>query len=332
MFDNPRRDESFFENPLKKGYTIFSFALLSVVFIFVLYLASMSSPGYFPINTTYNLKSGQTLSLVASNFSEKRIIRSEFWFKSFVYIFSLGESKIIEGSYYLSGKQNVITMAWRVSQGLLDVIPFKIVIQEGLNNREIADIFSSKLSTFEKDKFLKLAENLEGYLFPDTYNVTSNMDEEQIIKMMNDNFNKKIKEFENQILLSGKTLPDIIKIASILEEEARTFESRSIISGILWKRISINMPLQVDCSFKYINGKTSATLSLEDLKIDSPYNSYLYRGLPPTAISNPGLMAIKVSIMPVITDYLYFLSDGDGNMHYAKTHDEHVANKEKYLR
>jgi UPF0755 protein len=332
MFDNPKRDETFFENPLKKRFAFFSFSLLFVVFVFIFYLAFISSPAYFPINTTYNLKSGQTLSLVASNFSEKRIIRSEFWFKSFVYIFSLGESKIIEGSYYLSDRQNVITIAWRVSRGLLDVIPFKVVIREGLNNREIADIFSSKLSTFEKDKFLKLAEKLEGYLFPDTYSVTANMDEEQVIKMMNDNFNRKIKEFENEILLSGRTLVDIIKTASILEGEARTFESRIIISGILWKRLSINMPLQVDCSFKYINGKTSATLSLEDLKFDSPYNSYLYRGLPPTAISNPGLMAIKASIMPVKTDYLYFLTDDEGNMHYAKTHDEHVSNKEKYLR
>jgi len=332
MFDNPKRDETFFENPLKKRFAFFSFSLLFVVFVFLFYLAFISSPAYFPINTTYNLKSGQTLSLVASNFSEKRIIRSEFWFKSFVYIFSFGKSKIIEGNYYLSDKQNVITMAWRVSQGILDAVPFKIVIQEGLNNREIADIFSLKIPSFKKEEFLKLAEKLEGYLFPDTYNVTTDMTDEQIIKMMNDNFNEKIKEFENEIKLSGKKLSDIVKVASILEEEARTFESRSIISGILWKRLSINMPLQVDCSFKYINGKTSSTLSLEDLKFDSPYNSYLYRGLPPTAISNPGLMAIKASIMPVKTDYLYFLTDDEGNMHYAKTHDEHVANKEKYLR
>jgi UPF0755 protein len=332
MFDNPKRDETFFENTLKKRFAFFSFSLLFVVFVFIFYLAFISSPAYFPINTIYNLKSGQTLSLVASNFSEKRIIRSEFWFKSFVYIFSLGESKIIEGSYYLSDRQNVITIAWRVSRGLLDVIPFKVVIREGLNNREIADIFSLKIPSFKKEEFLKLAEKLEGYLFPDTYNVTTDMTDKQIIKMMNDNFNEKIKEFENEIKLSGKKLSDIVKVASILEEEARTFESRSIISGILWKRLSINMPLQVDCSFKYINGKTSATLSLEDLKFDSPYNSYLYRGSPPTAISNPGLMAIKASIMPVKTDYLYFLTDDEGNMHYAKTHNEHVSNKEKYLR
>ncbi|MCX6717796.1 MAG: endolytic transglycosylase MltG [Candidatus Taylorbacteria bacterium] len=332
MFDNPKRDETFFENPLKKRFAFFSFSLLFVVFVFLFYLAFWSAPRYFPVDTIYDLKSGQTLSLIASNFSAKRIIRSEFWFKSFVYIFSLGKSKIIEGNYYLKDRQDVILMAWRVSQGLLDAVPFKIVIQEGLNNREIADVFASKLSSFNKDRFLKFAEKLEGYLFPDTYNVTTDMTEEQIIKMMNDNFNRKIKEFENEIKLSGKNLSDIVKIASILEEEARTFESRSIISGILWKRLSINMPLQVDCSFKYINGKTSATLSLEDLKLDSPYNSYLHRGLPPTAISNPGLMAIKASIMPIKTDYLYFLSDHEGNMHYAKTHDEHVENKEKYLR
>lgn len=332
MFDNPKRDETFFENPLKKRFAFLSFSLLFLVFIFLFYLAFWSAPKYFPINTIYDLKTGQTLSLVASNLSEKNIIRSEFWFKSFVYIFSLGDSKVIEGDYYLSDSQSVFIMAWRVSHGGFDTIPLKIVVQEGLNNREIADIFVSKLPSFKKDKFLKLAEKLEGYLFPDTYFMTPDMSEEEIIKMMNDNFNEKIKTLDAEIKSFNKPISDVIKMASILEEEARTLESRSVISGILWKRISIKMPLQVDCSFKYINGKTSKTLSLDDLKIDSPYNSYLYRGLPPTAISNPGLMAIKASIMSVKTDYLYFLTDNEGNMHYAKTHEEHVENKEKFLK
>ena len=121
-------------------------------------------------------------------------------------------------------------------------------------------------------------------------------------------------------------------MASIIEKEARTMETRQIIAGILWKRLELGMPLQVDVSFKYINGKTTKNLTLADLKIDSPYNSYLYKGLPPTPISNPGLDAIKAAISPTKTDYLYFLSDRKGLMHYAKTYQQHLQNKELYLR
>jgi UPF0755 protein len=120
-------------------------------------------------------------------------------------------------------------------------------------------------------------------------------------------------------------------MASIIEKEARTMEARQIIAGILWKRISIGMPLQVDVSFKYINGKVTEDLTLADLKIDSPYNSYLYKGLPPTPIANPGLDSIKATIKPIKTDYLYFLSDKNGGMHYAKDYAEHLHNKELYL-
>ena len=108
-------------------------------------------------------------------------------------------------------------------------------------------------------------------------------------------------------------------------------ESRQIVSGILWKRLSLGMALQVDASFKYINGKGTKDLSLADLKIDSPYNSYLYKGLPPTPICNPGLGSIQAALTPTQTAYLFFLTDKTGNMHYAKTYAEHLLNKQKYL-
>jgi UPF0755 protein len=92
------------------------------------------------------------------------------------------------------------------------------------------------------------------------------------------------------------------------------------------------MPLQVDASFKYINGKTTKDLTLTDLKIDSLYNSYLYKGLPPTPICNPGLDSIRATITPTKTDYIYFLTDESGKMHYAKTYAEHLQNKELYLK
>ena len=121
-------------------------------------------------------------------------------------------------------------------------------------------------------------------------------------------------------------------MASILENEARLYESRQIVAGILWKRISLKIALQVDAAFKYINGKTTEDLTLDDLKINSPYNTYNRLGLPPTPISNPGLLAIKAAVNPIKTQYLYFLSDKSGNMNYAITLEEHAENKWKYLK
>lgn len=130
---------------------------------------------------------------------------------------------------------------------------------------------------------------------------------------------------------SGRSLEDIIVMASILEGEAKTREDMEIVSGILWKRIEIGMPLQVDTSFVYILGKATEDLTLSDLEVKSPYNTYLYKGLPPGPISNPGLDSIRAAVNPTTTPYLYFLTGNDGKMYYARTFDEHVKNKQKYL-
>jgi UPF0755 protein len=130
----------------------------------------------------------------------------------------------------------------------------------------------------------------------------------------------------------GRPIKDIIKMASIVEEEARTEETRETIAGILWKRLDEGMPLQVDSAFAFVNGKKdSRYISTEDLAIDSPYNTYVHKGLPPTAISNPGLDSIKATVHPIKTKYYFYLSDDQGNMHYGATLDQHIENKQKYL-
>jgi len=120
-------------------------------------------------------------------------------------------------------------------------------------------------------------------------------------------------------------------MASIIEKESLNGDERQIVSGILWKRISLGMPLQVDATFLYINGKASAELTKDDLNIDSPYNTYRNKGLPPGPINNPGLDAIVAALYPKDSPYLYYLHDKKGKVHYAKTFNEHVANKRKYL-
>ncbi len=332
MFPEEVQNEIFPNNLLKNKRVLIS--LTSILFVFFFYMIFWSAPKNFPAGTLYDLTYGQTLSSVSTDLGDKGIIRSEFWFKSFVYIFSLGEVKVVAGDYNLPYKQSVVRLAWRISHGSLDITPLKVTIPEGMNSSEIADILSHTLPSFDKVNFVQVvkSEKLEGYIFPDTYFFMPNTTPEEIIKTMNDNFNEKIKSLEADIKSFGKPLSDVIKMASIIEEEARTDESRKIVAGILWKRISIGMALQVDSSFKYINGKTTKDLSIDDLKIDSPYNSYTHRGLPPTPISNPGLRAILDTIHPIKTSYLYFLTDGEGNMHYAATFDEHIVNKQRYLR
>ena len=325
------QEKSFLKDPLSRRRLAFWAGFILALFLAIFYFIFLAVPRNFPEGKIYNLKSGQNLSTLADHLYSQHIIKSKFFFKGLVFIIS-GNSKVLEGNYALLRAQNVITLAWRFANGDTEISPIKITIPEGLNSYEIADLLHSDLQTFDESLFLKYATKYEGYIFPDTYFITPGTKEDKIVDLMTSNFDDKIMTLNTQIRAFGKPVSDVIKMASILEEEARTPESRRVVAGILWKRISIGMPLQVDSSFKYINGKTTKTLTLDDLQLDSPYNSYTNKGLPPTPISNPGLLAIEAAITPIKTPYLYFLTDSNGNMHYAANYDEHVANKAKYIK
>ena len=318
----------------KKYFTKEILLFLGGVILVFFYVFFWSAPSTFPVSSAYDLKIGSTVSTVSKDLANYQVIRSPFWLKSFSYIFSFGSMKIVEGDYSFYKRQTVFEIAWRITQGNLDTKPLKITIPEGLNSSEMADIYTKYIPSFNKQAFLGLvtSQDLEGYLFPDTYFFMPDVTEDTIIKLMRDTFNEKLQTVQGDIKAFGRSESDVIKMASILEEEANTDESRKIVAGILWKRISLGMPLQVDSSFKYINGKTTAELTVSDLQIDSPYNSYTHKGLPPTPISNPGLSTIEDAIAPTQTPYLYFLSDNKGNMHYAKTLAEQDANIAKYLK
>ena len=148
---------------------------------------------------------------------------------------------------------------------------------------------------------------------------------------MEDNFKSKIESVRGNIDNFKKPLTDVIIVASIIEDEAITSDDRRIVSGILWKRLKMKMPLQVDALFRYLDGKGTFDLTTEDLATTSPYNTYKYIGLPPTPINNPGLDSILAAVEPKKTNYLYFVSDKKGVMHYAATFEEHQRNRELYL-
>ena len=145
------------------------------------------------------------------------------------------------------------------------------------------------------------------------------------------NFDKKLNsDLRQQILEQKKTIFDVITMASLLEKEVRTLEDKKIVSGILWKRLSVGMALQLDCTVNYVTGKNHPGVLIKDTKINSPYNTYKYPGLPKGPISNPGMNSIIATLNPTKTDYWFYLTDG--TTHFSKTAEEHSAKKAKYLK
>lgn len=315
-------------------------AAVSIVFIFVffvvssvLYVFAVSAPSRFTEGKIFSVKEGQTLSEISNSLLSAGYIRSAFVFKLIVRGLFLEGTGAVAGDYFFEKPINSVSLAERIVSGDFRVAPAKVTVPEGLNKFEIADILSKQLQHFDSKKFIALAP--EGYLFPDTYFFSPTIEPEKIIEIMRANFDTQTEPYLLQIEKAeknGRSLDDVIKMASIVETEARQTETRRIIAGILWKRIDEKMLLQVDVSFKYINGKGTNELTGTDLEIDSPYNSYKYSGLPPTPIANPGLDSIVAVLSPTESPYYYFLSDDEGTMYYATTFEEHKKNKLLYLR
>ncbi len=174
---------------------------------------------------------------------------------------------------------------------------------------------------------------LEGFLFPDTYYISEDLNEEEIIKIFLDRFNQIYIEndISEHILEKNISLNDFITMASIVEREAVKPEERAIISGIFYNRLGIDMPLQSCATVQYILKERKPILSIADTKINSPYNTYINKGLPPTPIASPGLDAILATLNPNKTDYIYFVAKGDGGHEFSKTYEEHLRAKKKYL-
>jgi UPF0755 protein len=144
-------------------------------------------------------------------------------------------------------------------------------------------------------------------------------------------FDGEIGSIRKEIDVSGKSLKDIVTMASIVEREASSSNDRKIIAGILWKRLKTGMALQADATFFYVLATSTRALTLDNLKMDSPYNSYAHKGLPPTPIGSPGLDTILATLRPTATSYWFYLAGKDGVTHYAATLEGHNANSAKYL-
>ncbi|MFH1402578.1 MAG: endolytic transglycosylase MltG [Patescibacteria group bacterium] len=287
-------------------------------------------PSDFPVGSIIKIESGKTLTQIAENLENENVIKSAPIF-SFLTKILMNEKGVMAGDYFFEEKYSICRVVWRTIRGVFGISPIKITFIEGSTIFDVAGTLKNKFPDFDTEEFLKLAKAEEGFLFPDTYYFLSNVTPAAVIKTMRDNFDIKIKDIAEKIEKFGKTLEEIVIMASILEKEARTLNSKRIISGILWKRIDINMPLQVDAVFPYINGKNTYQLSLADLKIDSPYNTYTNKGLPIGPIANPSMWSLLAAVTPVDSNYLFYLSDRSGNMYYAADFEQHKQNKRLYM-
>jgi len=266
------------------------------------------------------VKKGQGVMEIASDLEGQGIIKSKYFFLLYV-LSQKKETELIAGQYQLSPAMNVPEIVDKFVSG--DCLKKTITIIEGWTIKDI-------------EKYLKMGEidpALEGYLFPDTYEISPEDGLAEIIGKMRQNFEKKLTpELREEIAKQGKTISRIVIMASLLEKEVQTPEDKKIVAGILEKRLKNNMPLQVDATITYLSGRKTTEISKEELAVDSPYNTYKYKGLPPGPICNPGLESIVAAIYPIESDYWFYLSAPDGETIFSKTLQEHNRAKEKYLK
>jgi len=303
------------------------FGLIALLF---LYFSLVSPPGDFPIGTIITIEKGETLRQIADNLEEKKVIKSSMVFNGLAKALMNGRG-VMAGDYFFEEKCSVVKVVWRTTAAIYGIAPTRVTFIEGLTVYDMANLLKEKFPKFDEEKFLKIAQAEEGFLFPDTYYFLPSVTPQSVISTMKDNFHKKIEEISEKIDNFGKDIKEIVIMASILEKEARTLDSKRMIAGILWKRIEIDMPLQVDAVFPYIIGKNTYQLSLEDLKVDSPYNTYTNKGLPIGPIANPSLWSLLATVTPIESDYLFYLSDQSGNMYYGVDFEQHKSNKRLHL-
>lgn len=274
---------------------------------------------------------GAGLRTIANDLKSQGLIRDPIVF--FLEVKKLGVDGTIQaGDFKLSPSMSADEVIKTMTHGTEDIW---VTIPEGKRSEEVAEILKKTMPNYN-DSWIAPLQAKEGYLFPDTYLFPRNADINTIISIMNDNFNKKYAIAKTQET-TPITESDAVILASILEREGRSGQDMRNIASVLENRYSIGMALQVDATIQYALGyqPTEQTwwkksLTTADLHIDSPYNTYLNPGLPPTPISNPGLESLEAALNPANTNYLYYISDKNGTLHFAATLDQHNANIRKY--
>lgn len=327
MYPQPRRNNSF--------WSVHRVVLAGCAGIaggiFLMALLAARPPGAFPVGERVEIPPGTSLVDSTRILADAHAVRSAVLLQMLL-LGSSTHARVQAGTYIFEQPLSMREVADAITSGAYGDPFVRITVPEGFSNEQIDAVASERLDRVEPGEILRLAEGKEGYLFPDTYHVPETFTASDLVALMEATFREQLDELRADIERSGRTERDIVIMASILEREANDEESMRLVSGILWDRIDIGMPLQVDASFSYLLGKASDELTVDDLAMDSPYNTYTNLGLTPTPISNPGRMAIEAAIHPISSPYLFYLTAPDGVFHYARTFEDHRDNKFQYLR
>lgn len=328
--------------------------LILILIILLLFIGSVFlwSNIYLPLEPNsdkivdFVVEKGEGAKEISVELKKEKLIKYTSVFRVYVLFRGL-DKKLQAGKYELSPVMSISNIAKKISKG--DVVKEKITIIEGWNLKDIGKYFEEQKICTEKEfselvkkdfsrKITVLSDkpqkmDLEGYLFPDTYEIIPGTALEDIIKKILSNLDNKLTpDLKEEISRQKKSIFKIITMASLIEKEVKTLEDKKIVSGIFWKRIKIGQPLQSCATINYITGKNDPGALFQDIEIDSPYNTYKYYGLPIGPISNPGLDSIIAAIYPTETDYLYYLSTPEGETIFSKTLKEHNIAKAKYLK
>ncbi len=308
---------------------------------------------------SFTIEPGETAAAVSAKLAQAGLIADADLFNLYMRYYGL-DSKLEAGNFLLRAnltmpevaqslqhgmvEETVFTVpeGWRLEQvaeylqenGIADAQRFIAYARQGVNNEGLLAKYP-----FLGDRPPGAPSSLEGFLFPDTYRVPKDADEETIIKIMLDNFGRRVgKELQEKIKSQGKTVYEVISVASIVEREAVIEAERPVIASVYLNRLAQGKALEADPTVQYALGYQperkqwwKTPLPLEDLVgVNSEWNTYLRPGLPPGPICSPGLSAIRAVVEPAQTDYLFFYSRGDGSHAFAATWEEHLKNQEQY--
>ena len=285
----------------------------------------------------FKIKEGMDAREIARILEQKGVIDSGFKFRMLAKLNGY-EDQLKVGSYNFTTGMKYDEVFEKLLAGEPELVTF--TIPEGFGVKDIAKRLA-EIELVDQDEFLKKAETFapydyiekrknvfyycEGFLFPDTYEVENNIEVDDILKIMAEDFDYRLtKKMRVRAAEENMSIYDLITLASIVEKEVRYAEDRPIVAQVFFKRLKIGMPLQTDASLQYLMDAPKEDVSIADTQMESPYNTYQHAGLPPGPIANPGLDAIEAVLNPANTDYLYFVADRSGHNHYSYTYDEHL--------
>jgi len=324
---------------------LFVFILLVLFWVSWFSFEFSFSPKHSSEVVTFEVKTGETVKDIAQNLEDQGIIRAGWAFLLGYRLFYSGQS-LKAGEYTVQLPISAKNVLFILTEGKVKLYP--VTIPEGLTRRETAQHLESLLS-IDSAEFLKVsddislisdldpeAKNLEGYLFPETYSFPKEPDADEVGTTMIAQFRKIFDEiWTKRADEIGMSIREIVILASLIEKETSRPEERSLISGVFHNRLRIGMKLDCDPTIIYVlkeEGRFKDRLRTKDLKLDTPYNTYLYGGLPPGPIANPGKGSLEAALYPAEVDYLYFVSKNDGSHHFSRSFREHQNAVNKYQR